>query len=102
VIANIARYHRGTTPRERHPDYAALGTADRASVNRLSAILRIADALDRSHDSRVMDVTCELIGETVRLVLHSAQACEQELWAVEQKRDLFEQEFACQLVVRKG
>jgi exopolyphosphatase/guanosine-5'-triphosphate,3'-diphosphate pyrophosphatase len=102
VIANIARYHRGTPPRERHPDYAALGTADRASVNRLSAILRIADALDRSHDSRVMDVTCELIGATVRLVLHSAQACEQELWAVEQKRDLFEQEFACQLVVRKG
>ena len=25
VIANVARYHRGTPPRERHPDYAALG-----------------------------------------------------------------------------
>ena len=102
VIANVARYHRGTPPRERHPDYAALGPADRTTVNRLSAILRVADALDRSHDGRVMDVTCEYLGDTVRLVLHSAQPCEQELWAVEQKRDLFEQEFACKLIARKG
>ncbi len=102
VIANVARYHRGTPPRERHMDYAALGPADRATVNRLSAVLRVADALDRSHDGRVMDVTCECVDETVRLVLHSAQTCEQELWAVEQKRDLFEQAFECALVVRKG
>ncbi len=102
VIANVARYHRATLPRERHADYAALGPADRTTVNRLSGILRIADALDRSHDGRVMDVTCELVDKTVRLVLHSAQTCEQELWAVEQKCDLFEQAFACELVVRKG
>ncbi|HYX40466.1 MAG TPA: HD domain-containing protein, partial [Pyrinomonadaceae bacterium] len=102
VIANIARYHRGTPPRERHPDFAALLPADRTTVNRLSAILRIADALDRSHDGRVMDITCERVDETVRLVLHSAQPCEQELWAVEQKRELFEQAFDCKLIVRKG
>jgi exopolyphosphatase / guanosine-5'-triphosphate,3'-diphosphate pyrophosphatase len=102
VVANIARYHRGTPPRDRHPDFASLMPADRTTVNRLSAILRIADALDRSHDGRVMDITCERVDETVRLVLHSAQACEQELWAVEQKRELFEQAFDCELVVRKG
>ena len=75
---------------------------DRATVNRLSAILRLADALDRSHDGRVMDITCERVDETVRIVLHSAQPCEQELWAIEQKRDLFEQAFDCKLTVRKG
>jgi exopolyphosphatase / guanosine-5'-triphosphate,3'-diphosphate pyrophosphatase len=102
VIANIARYHRGTPPRERHPDYAALLPPDRVTVDRLSAILRIADALDRSHDGRVIDITCERVGPDVRLVLHSAQDCAQELWAVEQKRALFEQAFDCRLNVRKG
>ena len=102
VIANIARYHRGTSPRARHPDYAALDAADRATVRPLSAILRVADALDRSHDGRVLDITCEPVGERVRLVLHSAQGCEQELWAVGQKCDMFEQEFNCKLVARKG
>ena len=101
VIANIARYHRGTPPRERHPDYAALMPHDRTTVTHLSAILRIADALDRSHDGRVMDITCERVNDAVRIVLHSTQACEQELWAVEQKRALFEQAFDCKLVVRK-
>jgi exopolyphosphatase/guanosine-5'-triphosphate,3'-diphosphate pyrophosphatase len=102
VVANVARYHRGGGPRTRHPDFAALGPTDQATVTKLSAILRIADALDRSHDSRVMDVTCELVGDMVRLVLHSAQSCEQELWAVAEKSALFEQAFSCQLVVRKG
>ena len=68
----------------------------------MSAILRVADALDRSHDGRVLDITCECVADTVRLVLHSAHSCEQELWAVEQKRDLFEQTFNCELVARKG
>lgn len=102
VIANIARYHCGAPPRERHPDYAALLAADRLTVNRLSAILRIADALDRSHDGRIIDITCERVDSDVRLVLHSAQDCTQELWAVEQKRALFEQAFDCHLIVRKG
>ena len=102
VIANIARYHRGMPPRARHPEYAALPPADRTSVSRLSAILRLADALDRSHDGRVMDVTCACVDGDVRLVVHSAHDCAQELWAVEQKRALFEHEFGCRLLVRKG
>ncbi|HEX8070729.1 MAG TPA: Ppx/GppA phosphatase family protein [Pyrinomonadaceae bacterium] len=102
VIANVARYHRGTPPRERHPDYAALSPTDRTTVSRLGAILRVADALDRGHDARVIDVTCEQVEEGFRLVLHSAHSCEPELWAVEQKRDLFERVFGCKLIARKG
>src|ERR1700757_1095837 len=56
VIANVARYHRGQEPKERHESFAALNSTDRNTVVSLAAIIRIADALDRRHDSRVSEV----------------------------------------------
>jgi exopolyphosphatase/guanosine-5'-triphosphate,3'-diphosphate pyrophosphatase len=97
VIANIARYHRGAVPKERHPDYAALNPSDRETVCCLGAIVRVADALDRSHDGRVADVRCTRDGQIVHLQIRSAFNCDRELSAAEQKRDLFEQAYNCQL-----
>lgn len=48
IVANIARYHRSNSPRLRHGPFASLCLADRELVNRLSGMLRVADALDRS------------------------------------------------------
>jgi exopolyphosphatase/guanosine-5'-triphosphate,3'-diphosphate pyrophosphatase len=93
VIANIVRYHRGALPKERHPDYAALGEQDRETVWRLGAILRVADAFDRSHDNSVSDIRCEREGKSVHIQLRSAHDCHKEIWAAEQKRDMFEQAF---------
>lgn len=97
VIANVARYHRGAPPKERHLDYAALGQHDRETVCRLAAILRVADALDRSHDNRVQDLRCVHEGQLVHLQLRSSQHCDNEIWAAEQRSDLFEQVFNCRL-----
>ena len=97
VIANAARYHRGSTPKERHIDYAALNQADRETVNRLGSILRIADALDRSHDSRVSDVRCHQEGQVTHLQLHSGVNCDREIFAAEQKAAMFERAFGFRL-----
>jgi exopolyphosphatase/guanosine-5'-triphosphate,3'-diphosphate pyrophosphatase len=97
VIANVARYHRGAVPKERHPDYAALNQADRETVWRLGAIVRVADALDRRYDGRVRDVRCTRDGQLVHLQLRSEQPCDREIQAAEQKGDMFEQAFACKL-----
>ncbi|MDX6694135.1 MAG: exopolyphosphatase / guanosine-5'-triphosphate,3'-diphosphate pyrophosphatase [Blastocatellia bacterium] len=97
VIANVARYHRGALPKERHADYGELNALDRETVSRLAAILRLADALDRSHDSRVQDLTCAHEGQRVQLRLHSAQPCDNEILAAMQRGDLFEQVFDCRL-----
>jgi exopolyphosphatase/guanosine-5'-triphosphate,3'-diphosphate pyrophosphatase len=99
VIANIARYHRGSLPKERHPDFAALNAADRDSVSKLSGIVRLADALDRSHDSRVQDLRCELNSDGLRIELISTQDCENELMEVARKKDLFERAFDIAIVV---
>lgn len=97
VIANIARYHRGSHPRERHPEFAALNPADRETVLKLGAIVRIADALDRSHDSSVADLHCLREGTVMHIQLKSPLACESELIEAERKRGLFEQAFDCTL-----
>ncbi|MDX6445329.1 MAG: exopolyphosphatase / guanosine-5-triphosphate,3-diphosphate pyrophosphatase [Blastocatellia bacterium] len=97
VIANVARYHRGSSPRERHPDYTALNEADRETVFALAAILRIADALDRSHDSRVSEVRCVRDGQLVHIQLSSSANCDHEIFAAEQKSEMFAQVFNCKV-----
>ena len=79
VIANIARYHRGQLPKSRHPEFAALNTADKETVNRFGGIVRLADAFDRSHDNRVYDLTGQLEEGALSLQLHSMLDCENEL-----------------------
>jgi exopolyphosphatase/guanosine-5'-triphosphate,3'-diphosphate pyrophosphatase len=49
MIAAIARYHRRSMPKKYHEEYKMLTDRDRVVVSKLAAILRIADALDRSH-----------------------------------------------------
>ena len=53
LVALISRYHRQTGPRRKHPEFAALPPDDQEIVRRLSAILRVADGLDRGHSAAV-------------------------------------------------
>lgn len=93
VIANIARYHRGSLPKKRHTEYGALNLADREIVSKLGGIVRLADALDRSHDSRIYDLQCYGKSGSLHVELFSDESCENELLEVERKRQLFEQSF---------
>ena len=98
VIANIARYHRGPVPKERHKEYAALNAADRDSVAKLGGIVRLADALDRSHDSRVKNLKCRIASNVLHIELESLSDCSNELVEVERKKDLFEKAFQRRLL----
>jgi exopolyphosphatase/guanosine-5'-triphosphate,3'-diphosphate pyrophosphatase len=58
VLANLVRYHRKAKPSRAHPTYAILPRRVRLKIKRLSAILRIADGLDRSHFSLCDEIQC--------------------------------------------
>ncbi len=58
MVALIARYHRKALPSERHEHYRNLDRADQHRVCMLAGILRVADGLDRSHNSIVRGVQC--------------------------------------------
>jgi exopolyphosphatase/guanosine-5'-triphosphate,3'-diphosphate pyrophosphatase len=56
IIGLTARYHQKAVPKDADDGYAALSKGDRRTVRALSAILRLADGLDRSHYGVVRDV----------------------------------------------
>lgn len=56
VVANVARYHRRATPQKSHLPYMALDRDTRLAVNKLAAILRLANALDADHLQKVKDL----------------------------------------------
>jgi exopolyphosphatase / guanosine-5'-triphosphate,3'-diphosphate pyrophosphatase len=60
LVALISRYHRRTGPRKKHAEFASLSPGDQAVVRRLSALLRVADGLDRGHTAAVETLTTEL------------------------------------------
>jgi len=53
MIACIARYHRKGAPSSTHLVYQSLAKDRQILVQKLSAILKIANALDKSHKQRV-------------------------------------------------
>jgi exopolyphosphatase / guanosine-5'-triphosphate,3'-diphosphate pyrophosphatase len=97
VIANIARYHKGSLPKDHHPNYAILSPADRLTVSRLAGILRVADALDRRHDNRVRDVVCKRVKNVVHVQATSNLEGENELMEAERRLPLFESAFGCKV-----
>jgi len=97
VIANIARYHRGSHPKQRHSNYQSLSATDRDTVCRLAGILRLADALDRRHDNRVKDVLCKRVKNVFHIQVASARECGYELESAERRLDLFEDVFECKV-----
>ena len=64
----------------------------RKLVEKLSALLRIADGLDRSHFSVVQDVTVTL-GSPVIIRVQTSADIELEMWAAQARTDLFEKVF---------
>ena len=60
TIAAIARYHRGARPKSKHPEWRELDPWRRQSVEKLAAILRVADGLDRGHRQAVASVVCRV------------------------------------------
>jgi exopolyphosphatase / guanosine-5'-triphosphate,3'-diphosphate pyrophosphatase len=102
VIAHVARYHRGATPKVSHPTLAALKPWQQRTVRKLAALLRLADALDRTHASRVEEIYCAIGGRKVTLEVLSRYSVELELEAARERGRFFEKVFACSLRLRQG
>jgi exopolyphosphatase/guanosine-5'-triphosphate,3'-diphosphate pyrophosphatase len=98
IIANTARYHRGSLPKESHNDFSKLPDGDRQAVTQLGAILRLADALDHGYENHIKDLKFKRAGQNLVLKIISPEDCAAEIKAVEQKKDLFETAFDTKLV----
>jgi len=94
IIANVARYHRSSTPKTKHPYYATLPDPEQDTVRKLASILRIADALDRDHAGRIKSVSCRYDDKTIYLTAHCTRANETTEYRIEERADLLREVFA--------
>lgn len=99
IIANVARYHRKACPKMDHENFRALTPAQRQVVSKLAALLRLADAMDHEHSSKVSGFTLVRKGKTFLLKLKGQGDLLLERWALLRKRDLFEKVFRTRLIV---
>jgi exopolyphosphatase/guanosine-5'-triphosphate,3'-diphosphate pyrophosphatase len=97
IIALIARYHRKTAPKKNHPEFSRASKEAQKKVSKLTAILRVADSLDRTHATLVRAVRCTINPKTIELRLETDDDPELELWTARRKGDLFEELFGRRL-----
>ena len=100
VIAQVARYHRKGLPSERHQPFRRLDPWKKPVVEKLSALLRLADGLDRTHRGHVMDVGLEIRRKKVVVTATARGPADLEIWAAREKGDLFEKVFGKRIVLR--
>ncbi|MFW5994972.1 MAG: HD domain-containing protein [Spirochaetia bacterium] len=93
IVSNIVRYHRKATPQSSHESFASLRRGHRLTVLKLGAILRVADALDRSHSQRVRSISVEVTEADVLLHCDYTGDVQVESYGIEQKNDMFEEVF---------
>ena len=104
LIANIARYHRRSKPKKKHEPYSNLPhKQDQLMVRQLSAILRLAVALNRRHQDAIASVKCEYDHDTHALYFQIepteiGDRCPLELWNLSYKKEVFEEEFEVKLI----
>lgn len=91
IVANVARYHRRSTPKSRHPHYKSLEPANKKRVKKLSGILRVADGLDRSHYQNVRGMNVEKNNSHITLAIETEADPQLEIWGAARKKDLFEE-----------
>lgn len=93
MVACVARYHRKAHPQPGHKGYGELGDHDREVVRKLSALIRIADGLDRAHDASICGLAATVNETTVRIVLEQQRPSGTDVWGGMRKRGLFEEVF---------
>lgn len=93
TIANIARYHRRSSPTTRHRHFRALPKRLRRVVEVGAALLRIADGLDRTSCGAVADLVCRVRPDRVDVLIESRGDAELEIWSARSRSKLFKRVF---------
>ncbi|MDD3042784.1 MAG: Ppx/GppA phosphatase family protein [Methanosarcinaceae archaeon] len=95
VISNLAYFHRKASGiKKMDPRFEGLKKSSVRSIRALSAFLRIAEGLDRSHTTIISHVRFYIAStDIVVLEMHARKECQLELWEVEKHGKFFKKIF---------
>src|SRR6478735_3580562 len=91
VIALVTRYHRRATPKDDHIGFTDLSKSFRRTVTILSAMLRLAETLDRSRHGVIRGIEVrERLGD-IRIKVQAVGDAELEVWAAHKQEKALEE-----------
>ncbi|QQO10502.1 HD domain-containing protein [Breznakiella homolactica] len=99
IVSNVVRYHRSELPSETDIDYIALQREERVLVQKMAAILRVADALDRGHSQQIKSITVERRNDMVFITPSGVHDTSLERIGLEEKGNLFENVFGYKIML---
>lgn len=99
LVAEIAKYHRGKTLPQDEDTFAMLPRTERMTILKLTAILRIADALDRSHSQKLENLSFKFQGDTLFINTKDYKNTMIEKLALSEKSAIFESVFGYRVIL---
>lgn len=99
LAALLARYHRRYNPEPNHPHFSDLSREQRMIVFKLAALLRIADALDRSHAQRIKTIILRPEGSRLTILTPGVEDTTIEQIAINSKCDIFREIYGFEIVL---
>lgn len=93
LVALTARYHRRALPQLSHECYAVLPRKEKNIVNKLAAILRVADSLDNTHRDLLRNAEAFVKDEVLYIKHPNVIYATGELVSLGRKKDLFVKTF---------
>ena len=95
----MARYYRKALPEIAHANFSELTPTQRQDVEKLAAILRIAEALDRGHHASVRDVAVRVRRDQARFLIRTRSDASVEIASARKRAKYFAQLFDVEVVV---
>lgn len=97
LLAQVVRYQRKAAPNAAHESFAALNEKDQQAVWQLSALLRLAIALNKERRNRVDQIEVEICSNDITLHLEGHGDLLLERWAALKTADYIKQAFGLKL-----
>jgi exopolyphosphatase/guanosine-5'-triphosphate,3'-diphosphate pyrophosphatase len=97
LVARVARYHRRSPPELKHSGMVGLVPSEARTVRKLATLLRVANALDGSHQQLIKTLKAAQGRDGVALHLQTRHPLDLELWTVEREMALFRSVFGKRL-----
>ncbi len=101
LIANIARYHSEENPHRWHENYRCMDYDDQIIVSKLSAILKLADALDISHKSQVEKLEISICGQDLCFNIWARGDILLESWDFDNQAAFFEEVYGFKPILKR-
>ena len=99
IVSEIAKYHKGNSVPQDEDSFLMLPRSDRMTILKLTAILRIADAMDRGHIQKFSDFSIKIQENSIVIHTKTTNNTVLEKIALNEKSGMFESVFGYKVIL---